>query len=58
MLPGSPTSGDWKVVPASEPITNEDENGVATSTVLAAYVGCVRVYDDSDGDVAVVRALV
>ncbi len=53
MLPGSSTNGHWTSVPVSSPITNEDENGGATSTVSVTRVMCVRVHEDGSSDVAV-----
>ncbi len=61
MLPGPSTSCHWKSAPVSIPSTDEDENGDATTTVSAAHVRCVKVYDDGDSDVVVsgvMRALV
>ncbi len=60
-LPSTPTSWHWKAVPVSPPITNEDENGDATTTVSAVRARCLVKCDCGDNSVVmkdVVRALV
>ncbi len=60
-LPSTSTSWHWKIGPVSPSSTNEDENGDATGTVIAACVRWVMMRKRSGGSAVVggvVRALV